>query len=184
MIPIKIAPLLTDLRFSPKIEKGKTFDPYFHYFSISQFQGYGMGIVYQLQDEIIGNFDINTEQTTIFSIVNDQDAPESERGDIETAHYLTMNDELLKPNRDLSIERHHVKWEGFNDSFKPRTKEYEKCYEIYKDGEEAVVDNEGIGPRSVCSEGKYEMRVGLKSKDDDTQIQKYSIKFEVKYETK
>ncbi len=192
-IPIKIGPLMTELEFAPKIEKQKKFDPYSDEFDIvmdlpwpnDSGQWYGMEIWYNLEDDILGGFEVGSEQTSAFGIENNKDAPEKEQGDIVDIHYLKMSDDNMKK------DSYDVKWEGFNDDLDKR-KEEEKIDEIYKDGEEAELPEswahnqteKGIGAQSVCSEGKYNMKVELKRKEDEEQIQKYEIKFEVEYEIK
>jgi hypothetical protein len=164
-IPIKIGPLLTGLKFSPNILRKKTFDPYSDKFDVEwdiiwptdSGQWYGMEIWYKLKNDVIGEFKPSAATTSFFGIENDRDIPKKGQGDIVGIHYLRMsNDKMRKGSYD-------VKWEGFNDDFDSREPAGEAIDEIYKDGAEAEIKEgesfDGVGARSVCAEGKYNMRV-------------------------
>ena len=215
--PLRVAPLLSSLRFSPGIEKGESFDPYSDELMAdsgntpppfpvpggppnilpptppSDSKWFGMEIWYKLSDHVEGAISGGNGLFSVFGIENDKDAAPKRQGDIETIHLLRMDDDKLLEGE------YDVKWEGFNDDFDKREKEGEKIDEIYKEGEEAALketwgppslpgdsgrqEEKGVGAQSVCAEGKYNMRVELKRKEDEEQVQRYSIKFEVEYET-
>ena len=114
---------------------------------------------------------------------------------MEDFHYLQMTADYMNNSSSGSLfganySLYVIKWEGFNDDFDKRELQGENAGEIYKDKMEAELSEDwgenqkkkGISSWSTASEGRYNMNVRLKHKDDKKQIQRYGIKFEVKYE--
>lgn len=201
--PVVIAPILTDLSYSPDIlaNPPNTVDPYSDLFSEpSEFgsdncsvsfpplgydcgEGFGLTSEYDLDDDI-SNFSISLSNNP------DNGTP----GDIVNGVYgLLIDDSALMTS---GIINKKVKWEGFIDNSEviDTAGHRERANEVFMDGMEAERSElwpmgdqinqvfRGMSPGSLAKEGDYWMTFQLARSNDGTQVQELTIPLTVKYE--
>jgi len=201
-----IAPLMTGLEFDPKIVKrgtepfpNDTLDPYTNAFDLQlpenaeKGKGYGLLIQYQLSKTAEGGYQNRANEKTMFAFESDPEAEQADRGDINNTHYLRLT------AAEMEAAAHRIKWEGFTDDFDSRENNGEQGREVYKAGDPATIQ-EAWGPNvtptqntrqtarsisswSTAAEGKYVLRAKCILQSDPTQVQCYSVQFDVKYAT-
>ncbi|GFO81511.1 MAG: hypothetical protein A49_11380 [Methyloceanibacter sp.] len=200
-VDVSIAPLLTDLGYSPNILANplQTLDPYSDLDDLygagdPEPDGYGAGEYFGL--DIQFDLDDDLAWAPAFIFYNDTSVPDWGGDGGITGQYQLFLDPILDADiAKAGVINKEIKWEGFTDNAVVRHNGFaEPGPRVFMEGLEAELpmpfnmgdgvmqSRRGVAPRYVVKEGHYVNEFRIRRKLDLSQWQYLFVPFEVKYE--